>query len=162
MSTATETPDGAVPAAGGLPSPATVAGSLWFLALALLYGQGFPALVHAIPAAHGAFAAWAPLASRGCSVVFFITMAWLMMVRPPAIAGRPGLITLLIALTGTYGVWVVAFLPQAPLPPTLAIFSAATTLVGSVLIVFTVLHLGRSFSIAPQARELVTRGPYAS
>ena len=84
-----------------------------------------------------------------------------MMARPPAVARRPGLVTVLIALTGTYGVWLVGYLPQAPLPPALMTVSAVLSLVGSILIVFTVIHLGRSFSIAPQARALVTRGPYA-
>ncbi len=109
-----------------------------------------------MPTASDAFAAWAPVASRACTVAFFTTLAWLMMARPAAIARRAGLVTVLIALAGTYSVWLVAFLPPAPLPPALAIFSAAMTLFGSALIVFTVLHLGRSFSIAPQARALVT------
>jgi protein-S-isoprenylcysteine O-methyltransferase Ste14 len=138
-----------------------VAGSVWFLLLALAYGRGLRWPPHALPAAGDAFAAWAPVASRACVVAFFITLAWLMVARPPAVAHRAGLVTVLIALTGTYGVWLIAFLPQAPLPPALTILSAALSLFGSALIVFTVIHLGRSFSIAPQARALVTRGPYA-
>jgi protein-S-isoprenylcysteine O-methyltransferase Ste14 len=66
-----------------------------------------------------------------------------------------------IALAGTYGVWLVGFLPSAALSPAMGVLAAAMTLGGSVLIVFTVLHLGRSFSIVPQARALVTQGPYA-
>jgi protein-S-isoprenylcysteine O-methyltransferase Ste14 len=158
MSTVADRP---APAAGGFPQLGQVAGSLWFLLLALVYGRDLPALVGAIPAASIPFAALAPVASRGCTVAFFITLAWLMLARPPAVARRSGLGTLLIALAGTYGVWVVAFLPQAPLPPTLTLLSAVTSLIGGALIVFTVLRLGRSFSIAPQARELVTRGPYS-
>jgi protein-S-isoprenylcysteine O-methyltransferase Ste14 len=157
MSTVAERP---ALGAGRLPQLGQVAGSLWFLLLALVYGRDLPSLVHAIPAAVP-FAALAPVASRGCTVAFFLTLAWLMVARPPAVARRSGIGTLLIALAGTYGVWLVAFLPQAPLPPTLTLLSAATSLVGGALIVFTVLHLGRSFSIAPQARRLVTSGPYA-
>ena len=158
MSTAVDRP---TPAASGLPQLAQVAGGLWFLLLALVYGRDLPSLVGALPAAAVPFAALATVVSRGCTVVFFVTLAWLMVARPSAVARRPGFGTLLVALAGTYGVWLVAFLPQAPLPPSLTLLSAATSLVGSALIVFTVLHLGRSFSIAPQARELVTRGPYS-
>ena len=38
---------------------------------------------------------------------------------------------------------------------------AAILLIAEVLIVYTVLSLGRSFSLIPQARRLVTSGPYA-
>lgn len=141
------------------------AGAVWFLLLALIYAKTLGPLVHAMPAPRigfGApFAAWAHVVSRACAVAFFMTLAWLMVVRPRAVARRPGLVTSLVALTGTYGVWLLVFLPDASLPPALAILSAALSLVGSVLIVVSVLHLGRSFSIAPQARDLVTRGPYA-
>jgi protein-S-isoprenylcysteine O-methyltransferase Ste14 len=140
-----------------------VAGGVWFLLLALLYAKGLPSLFHGIAGASGnlAFAAWATILSRGCTVVFLATQAWLMMVRPAPMARTPGAVAFLIALAGTYGVWLVGFLPAATLSPPLAILAAAVTLVGSALIVVNVLHLGRSFSIAPQARALVTRGPYA-
>jgi protein-S-isoprenylcysteine O-methyltransferase Ste14 len=145
---------------GGLP-PAAVAGCLWFLALALLYGQALPSLVRDLSGPRVPFAAWATVVSRGCTVTFLLTQAWLMMARPPAVAQTRGLGALAIALAGTYGVWLVGFLPPAALSPALAVAAAAMTLVGSALIVFNVLHLGRSFSIVPQARTLVTRGPYA-
>ena len=161
MSTAVETPEPAVPAAGGLPRLGQVAGCLWFLLLALLYERVLPDLVHDALASDDAFAGWAPVISRICTLAFFVTLAWLMIARPPSVARQPGLAPRLIALAGTYGVWIVGFLPQATLPPSLTILAAAVTLVGSLLIVITVVHLGRSFSIAPQARKLVTRGPYA-
>jgi protein-S-isoprenylcysteine O-methyltransferase Ste14 len=138
-----------------------VAGGAWFLLLAALYGHNFPALIHAGLSGPASLTGWAAVLSRGCTLLFFVTLAWLIMARPPAQARRAGLAPRLIALTATYGVWVVGFLPQAPLPPSLTILAATVTLVGSLLIVLTVFHLGRSFSIGPQARELVTRGPYA-
>jgi protein-S-isoprenylcysteine O-methyltransferase Ste14 len=165
MSTVVDRPGPARPAAGGL-QLGPLAGGVWFLLLALLYAKGLPALLDALPAsgaplAAHSFAAWAAVLSRGCTVVFMITQAWLMVVRPPAMAQTPGTGAMAIALAGTYGVWLVGFLPTATLSPPLAIVSAVLTLVGSALIVFTILHLGRSFSIVPQARDVVTRGPYA-
>lgn len=145
----------------GYPRLGRVAGAVWFLLLAVFYGRALIAVLETFPPGRPSFAAWAPVISRGCTLAFFVTLAWLMMARPAAQARRSGLATHAIALGGTYGVWVVAFLPEAPLSPALSIASATVTLVGSLLIVFTVVHLGRSFSISPQARELVTRGPYA-
>lgn len=145
---------------GGL-ELAPVAGCLWFLALALLYGRALPSLVHDLPAARAPFAASATIVSRGCAVAFLIMQAWLTMARPPAVAQTRGLGATAVALAGTYGVWLIAFLPEATLSPAMAVLAAAMILVGSALIVFNVLHLGRSFSIVPQARTLVTRGPYA-
>jgi protein-S-isoprenylcysteine O-methyltransferase Ste14 len=161
MSTVVDRPQPSPPLTGLSPHLGRTAGAVWFLLLALLYAGGAPSLVRAAQGAGFSFAAWAPVVSRGCTMAFFVTLAWLMIARPTAVARRSGPVTLMIALEGTYGVWLVAFLPQAPLPPSLTVLSAAMTLVGSALIIYTVLHLGRSFSIAPQARELVTRGPYA-
>lgn len=160
MSTVVAMPDPAVPAVRRL-QIGQIAGSVWFLLLAVLYARALAPLARADPFAGGPFAVWAPVASRGCTVAFFITLAWLMVARPPALARQSGLAPWLVAMAGTYGVWLVAFLPQAPLTPALTVTSAALTLVGSALIVLSVLHLGRSFSIAPQARDLVTHGPYA-
>jgi protein-S-isoprenylcysteine O-methyltransferase Ste14 len=161
VSTALERLPPQAPPGDALPHLGRVAGGAWFLLLAVLYGRGLPALIDEAHTGPGAFASWAPVLSRGCTLTFFITLAWLIMARPAAVARRSGLAARIIALAGTYGVWVVGFLPQAPLPPALTILAATVTLVGSLLIVFTVFHLGRSFSIGPQARELVTRGPYA-
>jgi protein-S-isoprenylcysteine O-methyltransferase Ste14 len=159
MSTVVETRASARSLPGGA-RLAAVAACLWFLALALLYGQALPSLVRDIPA-RMPFAAWAAVVSRGCTVAFLLTQAWLMIARPPALAQTRRLGATVIALAGTYGVWLVGFLPSAALSPAMGVLAAAMTLGGSVLIVFTVLHLGRSFSIVPQARALVTHGPYA-
>lgn len=161
MSTLIDGPARSAPGAGGLARLAPVAGSAWFLLLALVYGRRLPELVAALHAAPTSFAAWAPVLSQACTVGFLATLAWLMMARPPAVARRAGLGVRIIALGGTYGAWAIAVLPQAALPPPLALVSAAAILCGSLLIIVSVLHLGRSFSIAPQARRLVTRGPYA-
>jgi protein-S-isoprenylcysteine O-methyltransferase Ste14 len=137
-----------------------VAAASWFVLLAAIYGRTLMALVHATPSGAGAFAAWAPVVSRGCAVVFFLIQAWLMMIRPPALATGSARVRVAVALAGTYGIWVMAFLPDAALPPSLEALSAAITLLGSLSIIYVITCLGRSFSIAPQARALVTSGPY--
>jgi protein-S-isoprenylcysteine O-methyltransferase Ste14 len=52
-------------------------------------------------------------------------------------------------------------LPRGPEHPALVAASAAILLFSEVLILYTLLSLGRSFSLIPQARKLVTSGPYA-
>jgi protein-S-isoprenylcysteine O-methyltransferase Ste14 len=160
MTTLADNPERPLPATGR-PDLGQLAGCAWFLGLAALYAKGFANLVGGLPSEGVPFATGAAVVSRGCTVVFLLTQAWLMMARPRAVAQTRGPTAFAIALAGTYGVWLVAFLPPTSLPPPLAILSAVLTLVGSALIVVTIFHLGRSFSIAPQARRLVTGGPYA-
>ena len=137
-----------------------VAASLWFVALTIVFTRGLADMIRAAPLESSVFGAWAAVVSRSCTLIFFATIGWLMLVRPQPVARRNGVVPMAVAFFGTYSVWLMPFLPSAAISPTLQIVSAAVSLAGSVLIVFTVLHLGRSFSIAPQARKLVIRGPY--
>jgi protein-S-isoprenylcysteine O-methyltransferase Ste14 len=136
------------------------AGAGWFLLLALAYSLSLPPLLHA-SLGGGGFAAWATIVSRTCMAAFMMILGWLMIARPAPVAHRAGLGPWLMAMAGTYGVWLLGFLPKASLSPPLAVASAVASLVGSGLILVVVLRLGRSFSIVPQARGLVTEGPYA-
>jgi protein-S-isoprenylcysteine O-methyltransferase Ste14 len=139
---------------------ARVAASLWFVVMAMLFARGLANTVHAVPPGSTAFAIWAPVLSQSCTLIFFITLGWLVLVRSKAVARKEGVIPTTIAFFGTYSVWLMPFLPRAAMTPTLQMISAAVTLVGSLSIIFAVLYLGKSFSIAPQARRLVVGGPY--
>jgi protein-S-isoprenylcysteine O-methyltransferase Ste14 len=137
-----------------------VAACLWFTLLTLLYAQPLAAMVHAIRPGDRAFADWVPVVSRVCTLAFLLVQAWLMLARRSPVARAAGLSPVVISLLGTYGVWVIAFLPQATASPAIELLSAAITLLGSLMIILTIAFLGRSFSIAPQARTLITSGPY--
>ncbi|MGB6176194.1 MAG: isoprenylcysteine carboxylmethyltransferase family protein, partial [Methylocella sp.] len=78
-------------------------------------------------------------------------------------AGRagPGAWPALLTLAGTYAAWLIPLLPRGPELPALDAASAAIVLIAEVLMVCALLSLGRSFSLIPQARTLVTNGPYA-
>lgn len=156
-----QTPSAAIPPVGGFPKLSRAAGAVWFLLLAAFYGRALVSTLIDLPPTPLDFSQWAPLLSSGCTLAFFLTLAWLMLVRPAAAAQKTGLAPRAVSLLGTYGVWTVGFLPATELSPGLAFASALVTLVGSILVVFTIIHLGRAFSIAPQARTLVTQGPYA-
>ena len=139
---------------------ARVAGSLWFIILSIVFARGLIATVEAVPVGSHAFRDWSPVVSRCCSLIFFITLGWLMLVRPRPRARQNGVVPQIVAFAGTYAVWMMPILPLGVHPPALQIVSAAITLSGSLMIVFAVFYLGRSFSIAPQARKLVIGGPY--
>ncbi|HEY1929694.1 MAG TPA: isoprenylcysteine carboxylmethyltransferase family protein [Caulobacteraceae bacterium] len=135
-------------------------GSAWFLLLGILFVARLAPLLRSALAG-GGFVDWATFVSRAGTALFVIIMAWLMLARPDSIAHRAGVIPWLTAMAGTYGAWVLGFLPKAELSAPLALLSAVVSLIGSGLILVVVLRLGKSFSLVPQARGLVTAGPYA-
>ncbi|HEX4507679.1 MAG TPA: isoprenylcysteine carboxylmethyltransferase family protein [Alphaproteobacteria bacterium] len=137
-----------------------VAACLWFLVVTTLFARGLVAMLIATPTGGASFSDWSAVMSRCCQIVFFITLGWLMLARPNALARREGVISTLIAFSGTYSVWLIPFLPSARISPTMQMVSAVISLIGCVAIVYAVLHLGKSFSIVPQARKLVIGGPY--
>jgi protein-S-isoprenylcysteine O-methyltransferase Ste14 len=64
------------------------------------------------------------------------------------------------ALIGTFLVPVVVLFPRRDLSLTAGLVSTALLLVGNVMAVYCLSHLGRSFSIMPEARGMVTSGLY--
>ena len=67
----------------------------------------------------------------------------------------------MLTLAGSYGPWLIALLPRGPELPALAVASAAILLVSDGLMIYPLIALGKSFSLMPQARKLITGGPYA-
>ena len=53
------------------------------------------------------------------------------------------------------------FSPREDLPLWALLVAASLVIIGNIFTVVILLHLGRSFSILPEGRRLVTKGPYA-
>ncbi|MFZ4380722.1 MAG: methyltransferase family protein [Sandarakinorhabdus sp.] len=91
----------------------------------------------------------------------FVGMVVVMTIRRlPATRGPSGIEPRVTAIGGTFALMLLVALPpgQAPLAAQLAAVTLmALGLAGSL---YALWHLGRAFSIAPTARELVTSGPY--
>jgi len=152
-----------------------VAASLWFAILAVLFAKGLTVTISALPPLEhysagdyldaDNFNLWATVVSRCCTLIFYVTMACLILIRPRPLA-REGVAPLAISLIGSYGVWLAPILLQPfllkpeEISPSLQIAAAGVTLFGSLSIILAILHLGKSFSVAPQARKLVVGGPY--
>jgi protein-S-isoprenylcysteine O-methyltransferase Ste14 len=124
-------------------------GGIWFLLLALLVAvktgaSGDP---------------WPLRLSSFCLAIFYMLLGLLIMTRAPAKAQAEGLPPKTLAFVGTYLPWTITFLGQTdrPLPNLL---STVFVLTGTIMMLVTIRHLGRSFSLVPQARSVVQSGPY--
>ena len=102
----------------------------------------------------------AGLAARIATPIFFVVLGLLLVLRHKPVARTQGLYPRLAAVAGTYlGVGIV-LLPPHDLPAAVSVLSTLLTLCGTVLSIYSALSLGRSLSMLPEARRLVTRGPY--
>ena len=68
---------------------------------------------------------------------------------------------IIVTLVGISLPALFAAIPPASGPPIVRMASLAILTVGMTASSYVLLRLGRSFSILPQARGLVTKGPYA-
>jgi protein-S-isoprenylcysteine O-methyltransferase Ste14 len=125
-------------------------GGMWFMLLALCVAVKIGASL-ADP--------WPSLLSSLCIASFYLVLALLIMTRPPAKAEADGLLPRIAAFVGTYIPWTITFLgkTEQALPN---LVSTACVLIGMIMMLVTIRHLGRSFSLVPQARSVVQTGPY--
>jgi len=102
---------------------------------------------------------WPSLLSSFCIASFYLVLALLIMTRSPAKAQADGLLPRIAAFVGSYLPWTITFFGQTDqtLPNLL---STACVLIGMIMMLVTIRHLGRSFSLVPQARSVVQTGPY--
>jgi protein-S-isoprenylcysteine O-methyltransferase Ste14 len=125
-------------------------GGLWFIALAV--GTALPATeVAATPT---------QILSRSCLVLFYFILGWLLITRPPPKAQADGLGPCMAAFVGTYMPWTIVFVSHPAGGPLLDLIATGVGLLGLSMMVFTILHLGKAFSLVPQARKVVRSGPY--
>jgi len=111
--------------------------------------------------AFSGFGGWSRQVSQGALVLVYLTLWLMILIRPPPIARANGLMPNVMAFAGTYLPWVIGLMPRREGPDAGVLIASALILAGNVLIFVTICHLGKSFSLVPQARRLVTAGPYA-
>ena len=125
-------------------------GSLWFLALALLVATKIGA---------ASDDPWPSRLSSFFLACFYLLLALMVLIRSPAKAQAQGALPRLAAFVGTYMPWTITFFGKTHHTlPNLA--STVCVLVGTIMMLVTIRHLGRSFSLTPQARSVVQTGPY--
>ena len=125
-------------------------GGMWFMLLALGV---------AIKIGVSLTDPWPSLLSNFCLAIFYLLMTVLIMTRPPAKAQAAGLLPRIAAFVGSYMPWTITFFGKTDqaLPNLL---STACVLIGMIMMLVTIRHLGRAFSLVPQARSVVQTGPY--
>ncbi|MCS6818114.1 MAG: isoprenylcysteine carboxylmethyltransferase family protein [Blastocatellia bacterium] len=135
----------------------------FFLTVALARLLKLPNLFPLPPSDAGALARATALAQIAyhLSVIFFLLLITVLFIsRPQPIRKSAGVRPRLMALFGSFLLTFIAVFPNTE--PTLLQTMGATILMvsGSAITIAALLALGRSFSIFPEARRLVTCGPY--
>ena len=148
-------------ASKGYDLTARVLGGGWFLLLALCVSLKALRYEGVLNLATSGSAGSSRLLSAVFLVLFYLVLCWSVFSRPPPLARTNTLLPPIVAFAATYGPWtVVLFTPSDDLA--VRNFASATLiLIGSLLMVVVVVHLGQAFSIVPQARILVRTGPYS-
>ncbi len=86
----------------------------------------------------------------------------LLLFRRPPQKSAQGIAPRLAAIVGTFLSVSFVFLPPARLSPFWLAASAALIFGGTLFACYSILWLGRSFSLVAEARQLVTDGPYSA
>ena len=136
-------------------------GSAWFLLLALLLARKSFGIAVGVNIAEFGPAGWPALISNVCLFLFYLSLWWLMLIRPTSTARADGILPSLVSFAGTYLPWTIPLFAPSSASAGQNLVSAALVVVGATLMLVAIFHLGRSFSIVPQVRTLVRTGPYA-
>jgi len=143
----------------------------------VLFGRLVPALIFSVFLAGKALLAFDAVAALGrdglraisllylltqlLGLAYFTLLVVLYVVRLPKRAGDGRPQTIFASFFGTFAILLVTQLPGVPLRHDLLPASDALVLLGLAYTVWSLSYLRRSFSILPEARRLVTDGPYA-
>jgi len=104
---------------------------------------------------------WVQFVSLLMAVLFDLLLIYLLVVRDKPIAKSRGVLPRVFGFAGTFmGVGILQ-LKVATLSLPMQMLAAALIGIGSLGSLLVLWRLGKSFSIMPEARKLVTGGPYA-
>jgi len=126
---------------------------------------GFLVVTATIRAANGVEAAqdgdWLLMVNHAVVATAMMINAVLCVMRGPAIARSQGWVMPVIAVAGGYLTTALALLPMTWQPDWLIAITTVIVTLSYALIIWALLTLKRSFSVLPEARRLITHGPYA-
>jgi len=121
---------------------------------------GIRAMIAFHPYAGGDWSFLATLASRVSIVIFIAVLLSFYVSRFRPTSKYASWSPKITALLGTLFTYLLLLTPRAPVDPFWDGLSTLLLLVGSTTAILAVTNLGRSLSIMPEARKLVTRGLY--
>jgi protein-S-isoprenylcysteine O-methyltransferase Ste14 len=132
----------------------------WSTALALASAAGLEQYIETVdPAIPGAVYA-ANVAMRISVIAYLVILAATVVIRRAPIGKSRGMEPRVSAMVGTFLITVIVLFPRRELSAAAAVVSTLLILAGDAFAVVVLLQLRRSFSIMPEARELVASGPY--
>lgn len=99
--------------------------------------------------------------SRASTVAFMGLMTVLFLIRLEPVEKARSLLPRVMAIAGTFFVALLTMFPRAELSLTQSLIATAISIIGTLLSIIALAHLGRSFSLMAEARRLVTTGPYS-
>jgi protein-S-isoprenylcysteine O-methyltransferase Ste14 len=111
----------------------------------------------ALEAAQG----WLKVSAHVATMIFLALIAVLTLARRRPLRKSEGWLPRIAALAGLTMLYALLLLPRAPRDAAWDSASLALLLAGNFLCAVTLSQLGRSFSVMPEARRLVTTGIYA-
>ena len=134
---------------------------LWFAQSAMRMRPSLAVNGNAILAGEAGLLEWLLFFSLLFSALFCLVSVYLLVIRDKPVLRSQGILPRLAAIAGTFlGVGMLR-LPVAELPLALQALAFFLTGFGSAASMAVLWRLGKSFSIMPEARKLVTSGPYA-
>lgn len=98
--------------------------------------------------------------SQVSGALFCFLQALIVCIRRLPLRKAPGLYPRTVAVIAANLLMILALMPKQGTTTTPERFSSLFVLIGTAGSAITLLHLGKAFSILPQARILVTTGPY--
>lgn len=103
---------------------------------------------------------WFELAVRTLGIANNAIPILIVIIRRRPVARMRGFGPKIVALAGTFLPISLVLLPYQQVSAATSVVAAAVLLVGGILVLWTWPHLGRSYSLMAEARELKTTGPY--
>lgn len=136
--------------------------------LDLVFGRTLPALIYGVVVVDQFLVLsadiqardWLGAAYRILATALFTTAALLFVVRLRAISPERRPLRIAGAFVGTFTIMFAGFLPQTPHGPTALAVANLVIGAGLAWALYSILYLRRSFAILPEARRLVSSGPY--
>ncbi len=102
-----------------------------------------------------------PLVASGFSLLFVLLIVYYTITRLPPRASATGFEPRATAIAGTFFTMLLVAVPARPHGFALGLAATGLIVVGTLLSIYCLFWLGRSFSIMATARGLVMKGPYA-
>jgi protein-S-isoprenylcysteine O-methyltransferase Ste14 len=114
-----------------------------------------------VTASHQGLYPFIKLGDQVLGLLYFGLIALLCVTRLPRRGGRRGVGTVAASLFAAFAIMLIGVLPDRRSRPEMEVLGDVLLGAGMAYSIWALVYLRRSFSILPEARRLVTHGPYS-